>query len=209
MGVRTSRGSGRTRSSGGTSGPAHAGVVEEAGSPRADAPAAEAVPTRAPVGGRRAARAKRNKRTSRNTDDRNPTRSGIQYPSPRYRRRDEAETPRRPKARPSLRKVRRGPDRGRDRRRQGQAHPQGARGPRRRRLRSTEATEELRQLAGRGASRAVQELARAAEAVNAGHERDAARILRPLRDAYPDAAAVRELLGLVPLPARPVSGRVP
>ena len=41
-----------------------------------------------------------------------------------------------------------------------------------------------------------QELARAAEAVNAGHERDAARILRPLRDAYPDAAAVRELLGL-------------
>ena len=43
----------------------------------------------------------------------------------------------------------------------------------------------------------MQELARAAEAVNAGHERDAARILRPLRDAYPDAAAVRELLGLV------------
>jgi tetratricopeptide (TPR) repeat protein len=67
----------------------------------------------------------------------------------------------------------------------------------RRRLRSTEASEELRQLAGRGASRAVQELARAAEAVGAGHERDAARILRPLRDAYPDAAAVRELLGLV------------
>ncbi len=55
----------------------------------------------------------------------------------------------------------------------------------------------MRQLAGRGASRAVQELARAAEAVSAGHERDAARILRPLRDAYPDAAAVRELLGLV------------
>jgi len=67
---------------------------------------------------------------------------------------------------------------------------------RRRGLRTTEAAEELRQLAGRGSNRALQELARAAEAVNAGHERDAARILRPLRDAYPDAAAVRELLGL-------------
>ncbi len=64
-------------------------------------------------------------------------------------------------------------------------------------MRSTEAAEELRQLAGRGGSRAVQQLARAAEAVNAGHERDAARLLRPLRDAHPDAAAVRELLGLV------------
>ena len=64
-------------------------------------------------------------------------------------------------------------------------------------MRSTEAAEELRQLAGRGSGRALQELSRAAEAVNAGHERDAARILRPLRDAYPDAAAVRELLGLV------------
>ena len=103
----------------------------------------------------------------------------------------------RPKPRaPALRKVRRGPDRGEtvvDKGKRTRKAPAGQR----RRMRSTEASEELRQLAGRGASRAVQELARAAEAVNAGHERDAARILRPLRDAYPDAAAVRELLGLV------------
>jgi tetratricopeptide (TPR) repeat protein len=32
--------------------------------------------------------------------------------------------------------------------------------------------------------------------VRAGHDRDALRILRPLRDQYPDAAAVRELIGL-------------
>ncbi len=67
---------------------------------------------------------------------------------------------------------------------------------RRRPVRATEATEELRQIAGRGATRAVRELARAADAVSAGHDRDAMRILRPLRDQYPDAAAVRELLGL-------------
>jgi tetratricopeptide (TPR) repeat protein len=95
-----------------------------------------------------------------------------------------------------LRKVRRGPDRGAtvvDKGRRTRKAPPAQR----RRLRSTEASEELRQIAGRGANRAVAELAHAAEAVNAGHERDAARILRPLRDAYPDAAAVRELLGLV------------
>ena len=44
---------------------------------------------------------------------------------------------------------------------------------------------------------AQDQLARAAEAFAAGRERDAARMLRPLRDAYPDGAAVRELLGLV------------
>ena len=44
--------------------------------------------------------------------------------------------------------------------------------------------------------RALQDLERAAEAFNAGHERDALRILRPLREAYPDVAAIRELLGL-------------
>ena len=43
---------------------------------------------------------------------------------------------------------------------------------------------------------AQMQLARAAEAYEAGRERDAARLLRPLRDAYPDASAVRELLGL-------------
>jgi len=82
------------------------------------------------------------------------------------------------------------------------AKPTRERGPRqrpparRRPIRTTEATEELRQLAGRGANRAVLELNRAAAAAGAGHDRDAMRILRPLRDRYPEAAAVRELLGL-------------
>jgi tetratricopeptide (TPR) repeat protein len=56
--------------------------------------------------------------------------------------------------------------------------------------------EELAKVAGRNARRAQDQLARAAEAFTAGRERDAARLLRPLRDAYPDASAVRELLGL-------------
>jgi tetratricopeptide (TPR) repeat protein len=67
----------------------------------------------------------------------------------------------------------------------------------RRRRRSTEAADELARIAGRDARSAQDQLARAAEAFAAGRERDAARLLRPLRDAYPDAAAVRELLGLV------------
>ncbi|MDQ1509495.1 MAG: hypothetical protein QOG50_1339 [Actinomycetota bacterium] len=66
----------------------------------------------------------------------------------------------------------------------------------RRPIRSTEASVELKRVAGRGATRALQELERAAEAFNSGHERDALRIMRPLREAYPDVAAIRELLGL-------------
>jgi tetratricopeptide (TPR) repeat protein len=65
------------------------------------------------------------------------------------------------------------------------------------RRRSSEASDELARVAGRNAKHAQDQLARAAEAFAAGRERDAARLLRPLRDAYPDAAAVRELLGLV------------
>src|SRR4029078_8742938 len=79
-------------------------------------------------------------------------------------------------------------------RRQQKARP--ASPTRRRKVRTTEAGEELARIAGRGARRAQTELARAAEAFAAGRERDAARLLRPLRDAYPDASAVRELLGL-------------
>jgi tetratricopeptide (TPR) repeat protein len=51
-------------------------------------------------------------------------------------------------------------------------------------------------LAGRDAKRAQTQLAHAADAFRAGRERDAMRMLRPLRDAYPEASAVRELLGL-------------
>jgi tetratricopeptide (TPR) repeat protein len=56
--------------------------------------------------------------------------------------------------------------------------------------------EELARIAGRRAPKAQDQLAHAAEAFGAGRERDAAKLLRPLRDAYPDASAVRELLGL-------------
>ena len=66
----------------------------------------------------------------------------------------------------------------------------------RRRRRPTEATEELRRFAGGNANRATETLERATEAFARGRERDALRILRPLIDAYPKAAAVRELAGL-------------
>jgi hypothetical protein len=134
------------------------------------------------------------KRTSRNTDERNPTRSSIDYPTPRYRRKGEPEAapPAKP-ARPSLRTVRgkRAEPKQTTERRARKTAP-----ARRRPIRATEATEELRQLAGRRATSAVRDLTRAADAVGAGHERDAMRILRRLRDQYPEAAAVRELLGL-------------
>ena len=78
----------------------------------------------------------------------------------------------------------------------GSKRPRKAAPTRRGPVRSTEASVELRRVAGRGASCALQDLERAAEAFNAGHERDAMRILRPLRDAYPDVAAIRELVGL-------------
>jgi tetratricopeptide (TPR) repeat protein len=134
------------------------------------------------------------KRTSRNTDERNPTHSGVDYPSPKYRRKNEETLPVE-KERSSLRKVRRptAPVASRPKReRKGRAPAP----TRRRKVRTTEAGEELGRIAGRGARHAQLELARAAEAFTAGRERDAARLLRPLRDAYPDASAVRELLGL-------------
>ena len=67
--------------------------------------------------------------------------------------------------------------------------------PRKRRP-ATEATEELRRQAGGNANRAVETLVRATDAFTRGRERDALRILRPLTEAYPAAAAVRELAGL-------------
>jgi tetratricopeptide (TPR) repeat protein len=134
------------------------------------------------------------KRTSKNTDERNPTRSGIDYPSPKFRARNPAEEPEKP-ARASLRKVERkkpheAPAKKRAPRKRTSAPP------RRRNVKTTEATEELASLAGRNARRAQEQLARAAEAYSAGRERDAMKMLRPLRDAYPDASAVRELMGL-------------
>ncbi|HEX4606730.1 MAG TPA: hypothetical protein VH092_00860, partial [Urbifossiella sp.] len=155
--------------------------LEEAGSPRKERTARP--DPRKGGSGRGRPPAGRDKRTSRNSDDKNPTRSGIQYPSPRYRTRGEVEAPAAPPGKPSLRKVRRGPNRGDLIPEKPKRARKVAPTKRRRGQRATEASEELRQIAGRGATRAVQELGRAAEAVNQGHERDAARILRPLRDA--------------------------
>jgi tetratricopeptide (TPR) repeat protein len=116
-------------------------------------------------------------------------------------RRGEEEVEATPiKRRPVLRTVRGGgapekrPSRTAKTRTAKPAAPTRARG--RRRTRSNEAAEELAKLAGRNATKAQTQLQRAAEAFAAGRERDAARLLRPLRDAYPDAAAVHELLGL-------------
>ena len=65
-------------------------------------------------------------------------------------------------------------------RRQARRRPRRSRGkpPAQPRRRPTEATEELRRLAGGNANRAIDTLARASEAFSRGHERDALRILR-------------------------------
>lgn len=76
------------------------------------------------------------------------------------------------------------------------AKPAAATTKRRRRQRDSEGTDELRRLAGRNANRAIEALNAAAAAYNGEREREALRYLRPLLDAYPDAASVRELAGL-------------
>jgi len=187
------RGAGRKRADGGagktrsgpskrTSGGDRRGHFEQPRGKRGGPPSGRGRPERAA-----------GKRTSRSSDERNPTRSSIDYPKPRYRQRGEPEAapPAKP-ARPALRKVRSPREEPKPKSRRTRKTAPARRRP----IRVTEATEELRQLAGRRATGAVRELNRAADAVRAGHERDAMRILRPLRDQYPAAAAVRELLGL-------------
>lgn len=124
----------------------------------------------------------------------------VEHPPPLYRRRDEEPVVEPPATRGALRVVKggaksTGPTKGSGARRGkkpiAREHP-----ARRRRRQQTEALDELRRLAGRRAPKVIDDLERAAEAYAAGRERDAARILRPLRDAYPEAAGVRELLGL-------------
>src|SRR5207248_3845808 len=113
----------------------------------------------------------------------------------KFRRKNADVEPTPAARRSSLRKVRRPTTEAASR----PSRKRSARTPaptRRKRVRTTGAGDELARLAGRGARRAETELARAADAFTAGRERDAARLLRPLRDAYPDASAVRELLGL-------------
>jgi tetratricopeptide (TPR) repeat protein len=134
----------------------------------------------------------RDKRTSKNTDDRNPTRSGIQHPTKKYRSREESPDDS-PRPRPALRKK--GAPKPPPRKSGGQTR-KSTKPTRHRRGKQTAASEELGRIAGRNAKHAQDQLARAAAAYTEGRERDAMRLLRPLRDAYPDASAVRELMGL-------------
>jgi tetratricopeptide (TPR) repeat protein len=124
----------------------------------------------------------------------------VDYPSRRYKSREEE--PKAPR-KPSLRAVRASdtkPARAKSTKARKAAKAPAKRAPAhspgRRRTRRSEATDELGRLAGRNATGAQATLQRAATAFSEGRERDAARDLRSLRDAYPDAAGVRELLGL-------------
>ncbi len=56
--------------------------------------------------------------------------------------------------------------------------------------------EELATLAGRNASRVLGTLMAAADAYANDREREAIRILRPVRDRFPESPSVRELMGL-------------
>ena len=108
---RSSRRARKRRPGPARSAPRSARAGDARGSGRAAAAAGRrSVPTRGRRGGRGRPPARGNKRTSKNTDDRNPTRSGIQYPSPRVPAPRRARAPRPSSAdAPSLRKVRRGP----------------------------------------------------------------------------------------------------
>jgi len=56
--------------------------------------------------------------------------------------------------------------------------------------------QEIARLAGRDADHLMSRLMQAAEAYGEDRERDALRLLRPLRDRLPDSPSVRELAGL-------------
>ena len=67
---------------------------------------------------------------------------------------------------------------------------------RRRKRGPADVQQELGRLAGRNASRALGTLMAAADAFANDREREALRILRPLREQLPDSPSVRELTGL-------------
>jgi tetratricopeptide (TPR) repeat protein len=67
---------------------------------------------------------------------------------------------------------------------------------RRRRGSPADVEAEIRRLAGRNADRSLRHLMDAADAYAHDREREALRILRPLRDQLPDSPTVRELVGL-------------
>jgi tetratricopeptide (TPR) repeat protein len=89
------------------------------------------------------------------------------------------------------RRPRQAPDTGAPRRSRPGGEP-----VRRRRKGPSDIEAEVRRLGGRRASVLYQQLLAAADAFSRGRDRDALRMLRPVRDALPDAASVRELTGL-------------
>lgn len=109
-------------------------------------------------------------------------------------RRDDTRDDERPTRRPALRTVgerpaRSGPKRTRDR------APSSV--PRRRRRSGPADVEvEIRRLAGRNGDRFLRLLMEAADAFAHDREREALRILRPVREPLADAPSVRELVGL-------------
>ena len=116
------------------------------------------------------------------------------------RRRDEPAEPRarddRP-TRPTLRVVgeRRTPP-PQEKTPRKRAQPATTAKRRRRRGSPADVEAEIRWLAGRNADRALRRLMDAADAYAHDREREALRILRPLRDQLPDSPTVRELVGL-------------
>ena len=96
--------------------------------------------------------------------------------------------------RPDDRKPRR---RRNDRRgRRGAPHSTDGGRQRRRRGRGGDVRDEIVRLGGAKGRRYYDQLMKAADAYSRDHERDALRLLRPLRDALPESPSVRELLGL-------------
>jgi tetratricopeptide (TPR) repeat protein len=97
--------------------------------------------------------------------------------------------------RPALRTVGQRPDRKTPeshKRRRGAAAP----AKRRRRRGPADVQQEMARVTGRNANRALGTLMAAADAFAHDREREALRILRPLREQAPDSPSVRELAGL-------------
>jgi tetratricopeptide (TPR) repeat protein len=111
------------------------------------------------------------------------------------------EPPRRddgPRERPKLRVIgtRRAPAEAEPPPRRRRSPAAAAKARRRRRASSADVDDEIRRLAGRNADRALRRLMDAADAFAHGREREALRMLRPLRDQLPESPTVRELVGL-------------
>lgn len=202
--------SGRNGSGRGSSGRgAPSGGSARSGSGRAGSSRTGGGSSRRSDGSDRRDRGGAGRTTDRARDDRarrdeKPTRGGGFGPYPVDSRDEEtrdrrgrrpADTDERPSGRPPLRTV------GRRSERAPKAtttrKPRPAAPARRRRKRGpADVQDEIGRLAGRNANRALGTLMAAADAFAHDREREALRLLRPLRDQLPDSPSVRELTGL-------------